>query len=166
MTVPIGGPGEGTTNAPSDIESALTTWGSPTETSENQIPMHDGEELDGDQSTESQALYEQVSRLCAKVNKLYSERAASLPMEIQVEPAAMPHQNPYGDSHGSEPAEPVLPSQDQEPTALLGPSAPPDESPSPKRCDHTKQAGCSSRWKHGSTRKHRRPGPHAATAGG
>ena len=48
-------------------------------------------------------------------------------MEIHVEPPALQNQSPYGDSHGFEPAEPVLPSQGQEPTALLAPSALPED---------------------------------------
>ena len=48
-------------------------------------------------------------------------------MEIHVEPPALQNQSPYGDSHGFEPAEPVLPSQGQEPTVLLAPSALPED---------------------------------------
>ena len=67
MSIPSGGPGEGTTYVPSEIESAGTAVGveqfegfvrPPTEASENEIPIHEEAELDGDQSTESQASYE------------------------------------------------------------------------------------------------------------
>ena len=135
ITIPTGGPDEGTTNASSDTESLRTTLGveqpegsarSPIQPSENQHPLHTEEELDGDQSTESQACFEQVSSLCANTNQACSERAASLPMDLQVEPPALHKQSPYGDSHGSEPAEAALPSQGQEPTVLLAPSAFPE----------------------------------------